>query len=466
MKQIIKRPSVFAKEILNIEPFDYNVPFLDDMGYRLIYRTGRQVGKSTMVSILGLHTAWLLPYVRQHNNRRGRVSIISARLEQSTELLENVGAVLAGAPLMHPYIIRQNRTRIDIKWLGYPHQYTTISALAAGGKGKSARSYTSNVIILDECRDMPDSVYYAAVPGGIAADCALYLTSTPSENPIGFFYEKCMDSVLVTKPGNDERLSVPAVHGADPDSDWRQFNAITLDNPLITKRQLKEYDKWPKEEYQREVLGIFTMAGGLMFNRDDLNKCLRVYDGPKKGAYYYLGVDVAVGGDDTVYCVVGKYGNKVWIELLEGRSTSTIIEVANRVKQIARQFTLTDISIDSTGLGIGVVNLLDADGVTTRPIHFTAQQKLSMYSNLATLIELPDVMYLGSDESEAPVLVNQLSGISVEKSETGTKKIKAKYADDYPDATALACWEARFSNDIDFWRDNKGNPQTLDAVFG
>ena len=56
-----KSCSHFAKMFLDLEVFDYNKVFLDCYDRFIVYRTGRQVGKSRNAGIKAIHFGYFAP---------------------------------------------------------------------------------------------------------------------------------------------------------------------------------------------------------------------------------------------------------------------------------------------------------------------------------------------------------------------------------------------------------------------
>ena len=480
MQEIIAKPSIFSQDILDITPFDYQIPYMDDMHEKLINRGGRQYGKTTMSLIKLLHLAWLLPHVKTVYERVGKILILSSRLDQAIALVEKMQHIIHHSDILPYYLITDNKTRIDIRWCGYPYKkkehFTTIQPVAAGDDGDASRSYVSNGMLFDETGSISDEVYYAAEPGSITTDRTVLMVGTPSKKPVGIFYDKCMDSKLITNPGVDEIMKRPPTHGRDKDTAWRQYNGYTLQNPRVTKDKLKEYRSWPQEKYEREIMGIFPQSGGLLFDRKDLNACMTEYTGDKTGAMYYGGVDVALGGNDTVLCVIGvkdsteHKGRDIWVEYINGRATSTILEVADDIRDLDSEFDLTECAVDATGVGQGVVDILDYGGVIVEPIKFSQYRKIQIYMNLVRLVNQTvrtDMgnLYLGKEDTESGILMEQMMGISEEDTPSGGARIKSAGADDYPDALALACWMCRETDSWGLWVDEKNNAQGFGSLF-
>ena len=56
-----KKCSVFVDQFLGFNVFDYNKVFLDCYDRFIVYRTGRQVGKSTNAALKAIHFAYFAP---------------------------------------------------------------------------------------------------------------------------------------------------------------------------------------------------------------------------------------------------------------------------------------------------------------------------------------------------------------------------------------------------------------------
>src|SRR6516165_767252 len=132
----------------------------------------RQSGKSTVVSVLALHTALYTP---------GSVSVIlSPSQRQSSEVFHKVMEAYkaAGRPLKAVY-----ETQLSL----------TLSngsrVLCLPAKDETVRGYSPNLLILDEAARIPDDIYRAMSPSRAVSIGRVIALSTPL-GPRGWFYNE------------------------------------------------------------------------------------------------------------------------------------------------------------------------------------------------------------------------------------------------------------------------------------
>lgn len=132
----------------------------------------RQVGKSSVVSIVALHEALTLP---------DRTVVVVAPIEpQANELLRKVTTAFnrIGRPVG---VRREAVTTLE---------FTNGSrVIALPGKERSVHSYTANLLIIDEAARVPDEVYHGASPQLSASKGRLVALSTAFSKS-GWFYRE------------------------------------------------------------------------------------------------------------------------------------------------------------------------------------------------------------------------------------------------------------------------------------
>lgn len=161
---------------------------------------GRQVGKSTTVAALALHTCLYSP--------GGLVLVIAPSQRQSRELFIKIHSFLTQ---LEPPEILEEETKLSLM-LGNGSR-----AVVLPGDGRTIRGYSSPALILmDEAAFIADEVYDAAVPMLAASpEGRLILMSTPYVSS-GFFYQSG------TPPTAGSGLSTrPPTAGGSIRNGWR-----------------------------------------------------------------------------------------------------------------------------------------------------------------------------------------------------------------------------------------------------
>jgi hypothetical protein len=168
------RPSLFARLALGLTPDEKQREVLDSLDPQVILNCSRQWGKSTVSSILALHTAMYNP--------ESLTLIVSPSARQSGELVRKVAERLPAFGIkprsdgLNPIsLVFPNRSRI----VGLP------------GDGATIRGFSgTKLLIVDEASQVTDELYRACRPFLAASkDGRLVLVSTPFGSQ-GFFWDE------------------------------------------------------------------------------------------------------------------------------------------------------------------------------------------------------------------------------------------------------------------------------------
>jgi hypothetical protein len=182
------RPSgVHIMRSLGLEPDPWQVEVLEAGHPRLLLNCCRQAGKSTVVAVLGLTEAVLVPFTK--------VLLVSRSLRQSTELFRIVTDFFqrVGSPCK----LRQTAEELLLS------NYSRIVCLPC--REDTIRGYSNvSLLVIDEAARVPDDLYRAVRPMLAVSDGRLICLSTPYGKR-GFFHDAW------ARGGDDwARIEVPA----------------------------------------------------------------------------------------------------------------------------------------------------------------------------------------------------------------------------------------------------------------
>jgi hypothetical protein len=405
----------FARLFLNFEPFEYQKKFLRDNSKRISFRSGRQVGKSTLTAIKALYRAIL--------KSDEQIIILSKSKRQSSLLFSKISEMVNTSNLIKQKVIRQTFTML------FFDNGSEIYSLPAGFTGDTIRGFSPTLIIIDEAAFVPDEVYIAIEPSLSATDGDLWLLSTPYGKR-GRFYDTFLSK------------------------GFSNYHIFSYENPLIPKDFLEsQLNSMTELDYKQEYEGEFVDEADVYFSKTlvmsgideipELNK-LTV------GKIYYLSVDCArFGNDETVY-MIGEteagVNNSMRIVKIISTSKKPVTDIIGRVKELHSVFKFRAIFMDETGLGGGATDVLKASNLPLQDLNgdfagitFTLKNKEEMYKNLKLLLEQSRIKYPDNDK-----LILQMSELQYEYSVSGGLKIhhpsSGNIHDDFPDALALvAC---------------------------
>ena len=413
-----KSPSKFSEIFLNHKVFDYNKKYVDCDERFIVYRSGRQVGKTMSTAVKAVHFAFFAPLMLETVGTECTIVIAAPTQNQATIMFDRIRSLIIHNEFLKGFIVRNTQSEMWVKYLNNEGMSKIITR-ATGETGTTLRGYSPHVIIADECSFIKTSILRAFLPSGMATQAKVWLTSTPFSKS-GYFYEACMNS----RPKN-------------PDGMWREFHVRSLENPLIQKDPtfIEEIKRLTKEEYVQEVEGEFLDIGNALIPNSLIMESISDKQ-PKGQVRYYMGVDIARSGiDETVFTIVAvDEDDTVFVEHVESESQSNVVDVCGKIGGLVASYRIETVYVDETGLGGGLVDLGREQGLPIRGIIFSVQEKATMYKNLRLLFENKRIKLKDINK-----LIYQLSYLRREYTETGIMKIKSDEHDDYPDSLVLAC---------------------------
>lgn len=440
MTECMQKPTKFAEVFLDWEVFEYNKPFVDSKERFIVYRSGRQAGKTTSAAIKIVHFAFFAPILLDTVKKECNILVVAPTQKQAGEMFSRVSGFIIGNPKLESYVIRNTQTELWVRWLN-DGGITKIFIRATGEKGTSLRGYSPHLIVVDEASFVSDEIIKALIPSGLATKARLWLFSTPYVSR-GFFYEKCMEA---RKEG----------------SIWKEFHTSSKNNPLIKSDPvyLTLVESGVKESYMLEIEGEFINIGDTVIPIDLLQESLVNDIKPKGKLRYYFGVDVARSGfDETVIIVMGvDETNTGFVVDMIKEGQSNINALTFRIEGLAETYKPESIYIDESGLGGGLVDNCKARGLPIRPITFSLKSKAEIFKDLRMIFEGKRIKIKYSEIAE------QLSMMSIEYTENNLMKIKSDGRDDAATALALV---AQAISQADEWHLLEMSPKMREALFG
>ena len=161
-----KWPSEWANDSFGFKLDDWQVKMLDSQSKRTALNIHRQGGKSTMSSLICLHTALFRP---------GSLSLIIApALRQSQENFLKIRGFIDQLGKVPNF---DESTKLSLKF----DTGSRILCLPGGNDGKTIRGFSRpDVIVEDEAAQCSDELHYAIMPMmATYPDCRYVMASTP-----------------------------------------------------------------------------------------------------------------------------------------------------------------------------------------------------------------------------------------------------------------------------------------------
>jgi hypothetical protein len=298
---------------------------LDTKG-NIALRSGRQVGKSTAISILAGDFAAM--------NENKVVMIIAAVERQAYLLFEKC---LYYMEKKHRRMILQGSerpTKTEIRLSNGSKLY----CLPSGLTGYGIRGFTIDLLIADEAAFIPDEVFNAVTPAMAARKGArMVLLSTPFGRK-GYFANAFNDPTFTT------------------------FHVSSEECPRISKEFLaQEKARLSKLVYMQEYMGEFVDELLQWFPDELIKKCMNMKR-PERiatGERHFLGVDLARMGDDASTFAIGKLRGDRITQVEHQITTRTYLtDSTKHIIELDNRYDFEKIYIDDEGIGIGVVDML------------------------------------------------------------------------------------------------------------
>jgi hypothetical protein len=396
---------------------------LDHEG-NITLRTGRQVGKSEVVSAKAVKFAFDHPGTT--------ILIIAASQRQSSLLFEKVKANIdrkSEEDGEDYYVEPPTLTKILLS------NKSRIYSLPAGRTGYFIRGFTIDLLIADEAAYIPETVWTAVIPmlavsRKLRGLGTLILLSTPFGKG-GFFYDSF----------------------ADPD--FRAFHISSEDCSRIPRDFLaKEKRRMTKQEYRQEYLGEFTDEWNQLFKTELVKKQMTFIGWDFNSEYntarkYYLGVDIArYGGDENAFVVVEVRKSRLRVVQCSVTDRVSTLDTIGRVKALDRNFHFNRIFVDDSGVGGAVTDVLQESlgrkvfGINNSAKRLEVQGeekkkgilKQDLYSNAINLLETGRLELISDMK-----LLKSLKSITFEYTQEGNLKIFGTYSH-LAEAMVRACW--------------------------
>jgi len=200
----------------------------------------------------------------------------------------------------------------------------------------------------------------------------------------------------------------------------------------------------PEKIFNQEHLAIPEESGGTVFPASILTPVIRgETEVPRQDRVYGIGIDLAKYEDFTACCVMDlTTGHVVALDRFNSLDYPTQIR---RIKTVITRWSTYEhakVIIDSTGVGVPVVDQLRRDGVSLTPFHFRGFSK----QGKPTKADLIEHLRLAIDQQRIslpriPTLVQELEVFSYHQAETTVKyEAPSGFHDDCVIALGLVTW--------------------------
>ncbi len=295
-------------------------------------RSGRQVGKSTVIGIKAAK------YALSNDNK---IVVVISKTDRQSNLLFT--KILYNLHLIDKTQIKKGKDRPTKHKITLKNK-TVIHCLPAGDTGYGIMGFTIDLLIADEAAFIPEEVWNSIIPALAITRGEIWLLSTPFVKQ-GYYY-KCFTDPAFT-----------SFHTSSEDCPRKDQVFLDRQKETLTKAQ---YLQMYKGEFVDEIRQFFP---------DELIKeccVLKRRDKILSRKDYYLGCDVArMDRDEFTYEIIDAI-NENNIEHVESIVTRNVPlpESARRIMELNKQYDFKKELIDSGGMGIAICDILresDAD---------------------------------------------------------------------------------------------------------
>ena len=350
---------------------------LDTEG-NICLRSGRQVGKSTIIAIKAGQ------YAVSHGKKT--IMVISAVERQALLLFEKI---LSYIHVNHKSFIKTGKDKPTKHKLQLKNG-SVIHCLPTGESGYGIRGFTINMLIVDEAAFINEDVYQAVTPMLAVTRGPIILLSTPFGRT-GYF-ARCF---------NDPTFS--------------KFHVSSLECTRIDKEFLtQEKTRMSTLQFSQEYLGEFCDDLMQLFPDSLIKASQRLKKGSVALDRVYLGVDVArMGGDESTFEIVEKRGDMLYHKDNIVTLNTLTTETTSLIMSLDSIWHFRRIYIDDGGMGVGVFDQLLNSPETKRKVipinnarrsqdiddkRFKKLMKEDLYMNLLRLMEQRKIKLLDDPE--------------------------------------------------------------------
>ena len=386
---------------MKLELDSWQKEVLDTQG-NVCLRSGRQVGKSTIISIKAGEYAV--------HNKNKTILVVAAVERQALLLFEKILGYIHDN---YKTYIKKGKDRPTKHKISL-NNGSVIYSLPTGLSGYGIRGYTVDLLIADEAAFIPEDVWTAITPMLAVTGGDIILLSTPFGRG-GYFY-RCFQ-----------------------DKNFKSFHVSSEECPRKNVEFLKqERERMSKMQYAQEYLGEFVDELRQFFREDLIKSCMEIDRNSLRRGDFYLGVDVGrMGGDESTFEILRDVEGVLYQS--ENIATSLILttETTRKIIELEKEYNFRKIYIDDGGIGAGVFDNLLKEESTRRKVvainnaarSITRDEKRKkrilkedLYDNLLKLMEDKRIKLL-----KDPDLFLSLKSVQYEYEDNGKIKIFGNY---------------------------------------
>jgi hypothetical protein len=394
--------ALFARELLGQPLWAHQQAVVESDARHRVICSGRQAGKSTILAIIALHTAFTTP--------GAFTLVISAGEQAARDLLAMCSVLASSSPLLAGSIVDDNKSEILL---------TNGSKIRSIPQSqRQARGPSVDLLVLDEACWIDEGVWTAAKFTAIARpESRIVMASTPWGRQDRFF-------------------AVAYRAGLSHVAGFESFHWPSTVSPLVDATLLAQWEATdPERVFKAEVLAQWVDDAGCYFTSAELQAAVRDYaliePHMARGMRCVGGVDWGFSRDASTLVVLAPVGRERAVEF--GCDASALFlpylsegvgvrygDWVDKVARVAGGYRFKRIVSECNGVGAMPSQELAAKvgWRVVEPVHTTAALKEDAFGRIKVLLQQGRLIL-----PRHPALLLQLNALEYEQSDSGVLKI-------------------------------------------
>lgn len=413
-------PGAFAEQLLGRPLWPHQLDLARSPARYRVACAGRQVGMSSALAVIALHTA--------ATKRNVLVLLVSAGETASRRLLEECAVLAMGSPLLRGSVVDENKGELVLS--------NGSRILSVSASQRQIRGWPVDLLILDEAGFIDPEIWRAAEPSIIARPGSrVVLTSSPWGGADHFFRQ------LWTRGMGSPDEQVAAWH-------WPSSVSTLVDAQLL--EQIRERE--PADYFAREFMAEWTDASGSYFTEAELSAAVRVDDAvsPAGGAslgQVVGGVDWGFARDANALVVLAarrepdaRGRTRFWVPWVREAFATPYDEWIEEVAEAGQGFRFGTLVCEANGVGAMPSQVLAKRFAELRiatvveTVYTTAQLKQDAFGWARVLLQQGRL-----DLPQDPSLLRQLRGLEFEQTPGGGVRIAVPERAGHDDVAMALC---------------------------
>ncbi|MGR6523616.1 terminase large subunit domain-containing protein [Rhodococcus erythropolis] len=336
VQRLIDDPAYFAEKAIGEPLWDYQSDFARSQARYRVMCAGRQVGKSRLLAVIALHTA----YVRANVN----VLVISNGEDASKRIIADCHYLTSRSDLLKGSVLDDKMELLTLK------NGSTIASIPASDA--RARGDSIDLLIVDEAGFIKESLWQAAEPTILARPGSrVILASTPWGKSTHFFRQHYTEGMET--PSED----VAAWH-------WPSSISPIADQSLIEKWRRT----WSSIKFRTEILAEWVNDAGAYFTMEELDNAVADYElldpANARGELSVGGIDWGFANDANCVVFLSALSNTelnadnigedvpiFYVSWLEAHHRMQYSEFIDRLTAIGRTYRVSRYISECNGVG-------------------------------------------------------------------------------------------------------------------